>query len=82
MIESVTVEITQIAAMIIRIRWMISEMVRPSPPKRCQKVRFARWAESSSAFGSTGKELTGAGVGSWSGAGLGGSADIPWGLVI
>ena len=64
LIESVTVEITQIAAMMIRIRWMIREMVRPSPPKRCQKVRFARWPESSSAFGSTGKELTGSGVGS------------------
>ena len=49
--ESVTVEITQIAAMRMRTRWMISEMVRPSPPSFCQKVRFERVAWISSAAG-------------------------------
>jgi len=46
---------TQIAAMRIRTRWMISEMVRPSPPSFCQKVRFERVAWISSAAGSVGK---------------------------
>ncbi|NBR32871.1 MAG: hypothetical protein EBT84_12080 [Sphingomonadaceae bacterium] len=49
--ESVTVEMTQMAAMRIRTRWMISEMVRPSPPSFCQNVRFERVACTSSAAG-------------------------------
>ena len=39
--ESVTVEITQIAAIRMSTPWMIREMVRPSPPSFCQKER--RW---------------------------------------
>ena len=40
--ESVTVEMTQIAAMRISAPWISSEMVRPSPPSRCQKPRRGR----------------------------------------